>query len=367
MTIFRKHYILICRFYDIVIFRLHKNQIIKKIATQGKLLGQIAEIEKGSTSGKNDVFTVSKEVVSKFNLEREVLRKNVKNGDILKYRINDRETFLIYTDNDTEIEKYPNILNYFNQHKEALSNRNEVKKGSYAWWRMERPRRKEVYDSNEKIIVPYRATNNRFAYDNEKRFNDGGDIRVLVIKDKNLQIKYVLGVLNSNLIDWYYGFIGKPKGNSREYFNEPLAKIPIFFADKDIQTSVVQLVDSITERLEKEQNINSNFSNYLQSKFEIKKLSKKLRNWHELEFGEFIKELNKAIKAANKESVKTGQQETSLLTKKEEFEWLDLFKENKNKAQELHSQINKTENEIDAMVYELYGLNEEEIEIVENS
>ena len=87
------------------------------------------------------------------------------------------------------------------------------------------------YDSKEKIIVPYRATCNRFAYDNEKRFNDGGDIRVLVITDKNLLVKYVLGILNSNVIDWYYGFIGKPKGNAREYFNEPLAKIPIFIAD----------------------------------------------------------------------------------------------------------------------------------------
>lgn len=55
------------------------------------------------------------------------------------------------------------------------------------------------------------------------------------------------------------------------------------------------------------------------------------------------------------------------LTKKDEFEWLDLFEENKQKAQELQSQINQTDKEIDAMVYELYGLTQEEIEIIENS
>jgi hypothetical protein len=55
------------------------------------------------------------------------------------------------------------------------------------------------------------------------------------------------------------------------------------------------------------------------------------------------------------------------LTKKEEFEWLDLFEENKQKAQTLQTQITQTAKEIDAMVYELYGLTAEEIAIVENS
>jgi hypothetical protein len=55
------------------------------------------------------------------------------------------------------------------------------------------------------------------------------------------------------------------------------------------------------------------------------------------------------------------------LTKKDEFEWLDLFEENKEKAQTLQTQITQTDKEIDAMVYELYGLTEGEIKIVENS
>ena len=46
---------------------------------------------------------------------------------------------------------------------------------------------------------------------------------------------------------------------------------------------------------------------------------------------------------------------------------MELFEENKKKAYELQLQIAQTENEIDQMVYELYGLTEEEIRIVENS
>ena len=55
------------------------------------------------------------------------------------------------------------------------------------------------------------------------------------------------------------------------------------------------------------------------------------------------------------------------LTKKEEFEWMSLSEENKKKAQDLLSQIDQGEREIDQTVYDLYGLTEEEIKIVEQS
>lgn len=99
------------------------------------------------------------------------------------------------------------------------------------------------------------------------------------------------------------------------------------------------------------QSVNRKFSNYYSGQYKLEKLPNKLENWSELSFTDFITELNKAIKTA-------GQ---TPLTKKDEFEWLDLFEENKTKAQTLKVQIENTENEIDKMVYELYGLNEEEI------
>ncbi|WP_431136829.1 hypothetical protein [Psychroserpens mesophilus] len=112
---------------------------------------------------------------------------------------------------------------------------------------------------------------------------------------------------------------------------------------------------------------NDKFQKYIKQKFSLSKLSRKLKDWQYLNYGDFTKELNKAIKTTNKERLKEGLQKIEALTKKDEFEWLDLFEENKQKAQELQNQINQTAKEIDAMVYELYGLTEKEIEIVENS
>jgi hypothetical protein len=48
-------------------------------------------------------------------------------------------------------------------------------------------------------------------------------------------------------------------------------------------------------------------------------------------------------------------------------DWLQYFNEQKQKAQTLKTEIDKTGREIDRIVYELYGLTEEEIGIVEGS
>ena len=46
---------------------------------------------------------------------------------------------------------------------------------------------------------------------------------------------------------------------------------------------------------------------------------------------------------------------------------MELFEDQKKQALELKAQIDQTDREIDQMVYELYGLTEEEIRIVEEA
>ena len=48
------------------------------------------------------------------------------------------------------------------------------------------------------------------------------------------------------------------------------------------------------------------------------------------------------------------------------MEWEEIFLEKKEEAETLNNEITKTDKEIDGMVYELYGVSEEEIRIVES-
>ncbi|WP_051907740.1 Eco57I restriction-modification methylase domain-containing protein [Flavimarina sp. Hel_I_48] len=190
----------------------------------------------------------------------------------------------------------------------------------------------------------------------------------IVLTDENYNLNNLYLLLNSSLMDFYFNI----------YFNEyevkplHLSRLPIPVSIKsskyfiDLSASISNFYDELNKLIIK-------YQTFFASQYKLEKLSRKLEDWYELDFGEFIKELNKSIKANNKIREKAAKTTdfspvlVDLLTKKEEFEWMSLFEENKKKAQNLQIQIDKTEREIDQMVYELYGLTEEEIAIVENS
>ena len=221
-------------------------QVIEKMKINSVLLGEITEIAKGSETGKNGIFSVQKDVLEKYNIESEIVRQCVKNSHVQKYVINKKDLWLIYCDNDFSKMKYPNAYAYLEGFKKELLDRRGPKSGEYEWWRLHRPSEKKVHDAKEKLIVPYRGEHNRFAYDDMQCFNDGGDIRAIAIKDNSsFSIKFLLGLLNSSLLDWFYGFIGKPKGKAREYFNKPLSEIPIPQTTKEQQQPIIVLVDQI--------------------------------------------------------------------------------------------------------------------------
>jgi len=99
-------------------------------------------------------------------------------------------------------------------------------------------------------------------------------------------------------------------------------------------------------------NQSDKFQRTLQRKFEIDKLSKKLQDWYELTFENLIKELKK-------KKIK--------LSLSEDSEWEDFFTQKSKKALEIKNSIEETDKEIDKMVYELYNLTDDEIEIIESS
>jgi len=72
----------------------------------------------------------------------------------------------------------------------------------------------------------------------------------------------------------------------------------------------------------------------------------------EFDFKDFMSELKKQKVA---------------LSLADQSEWKDFFEITKSEINQIQSEIEKTDKEIDQMVYELYGLNDEEIIIVEGA
>ena len=149
----------------------------------------------------------------------------------------------------------------------------------------------------------------------------------------------------------------KKLGGYTRYNTKNISLTPIVLFDKDSEKNVVQLVSHILENNNQLVRLYNTTQRYIQSQFSIEKLTKKLQNWYELDFEEFIKELNKSIKKVGGEK----------LSKMDEMDWMEVFETKKSEIQILKTEIDKTDRKIDQMVYELYGLTEDEIQIVEDN
>jgi hypothetical protein len=151
----------------------------------------------------------------------------------------------------------------------------------------------------------------------------------------------------------YCPVLGNIKQGGRiRYKSTYLAKIPFpVLQDKLLSTLENNYDKSVSRRFDFN-SLKNKFLRFISSSLNIS-LTGKFINWTELEYSIFLKELNKQLQ--------------SKLSKSDEMDWMEVFETKKAEAQDLKAEIDNTDKEIDQMVYELYGLTQEEIEIVENA
>ena len=218
------------------------------------------------------------------------------------------------------------------------------------------PRSVELFNGKKIIIREITGAfpkNIISTYTEEFYLYNRSNIGIIEKESKKIDLKYILVVLNSTLISYY--FMKNTAKSVRKLFPKIILNDLRKFPFKEISLKEQQLfIKKANEMLDlnKElQEISQKFQRMLMREFGLEKISTKLQNWYLLNFDEFIKELSKV-------KVK--------LNLSQKADWEDYFIAEKSKAETLNNEITKTDKEIDIMVYELYGLNEEEIRIVES-
>jgi hypothetical protein len=125
-------------------------------------------------------------------------------------------------------------------------------------------------------------------------------------------------------------------------------KFPIMETNLENQLSFVAKADIMLSKNDELHAAKQDFITLLLSKFESVRITTKLQTWPSLSAKEFLKELTK-------QKIK--------LPLAAEAEWIKYFEEEKIKVTYIQKAIEQTDNEIDQMVYQLYGLSDEEIKI----
>ena len=202
----------------------------------------------------------------------------------------------------------------------------------------------------EKIIIRQTADSLICQLDTEKRINVNNVYNVGLI-DKNFSLKYLLVILNSKLMNFMYQAISQEKGRLfAEVKKTYLAQLVIKILSIEAQQPFIEKADKMIELHKNFQNFSQKFQRSIMREFSFEKFPSDLKNWYSMSFKEFVTELER-------KKVK--------LTLSQKVEWEEYFLVESLKVSKIAKEIADKDKEIDKMVYALYALTPEEIEIVE--
>lgn len=161
--------------------------------------------------------------------------------------------------------------------------------------------------------------------------------------------KYILALLNSKLVSWYvYRFIFGLAIRTMHFDNGVTDRIPI--PECTDQQPFIDLADRMLSLNRELQAKRARFIRRLQDNLPEVKVTSALESFDTLDFAGFIAELKK-----QKIKLSLVQQD----------EWEDYFRDYKSACNDLTAQITATDREIDNRVYQLYGLTEDERNLIE--
>ncbi|MCK9268553.1 MAG: hypothetical protein M0P14_07570, partial [Alkaliphilus sp.] len=179
--------------------------------------------------------------------ETELLKPFFKNSDISRYKSNIKtDKNIIYIDRNLKRidDRYPNIEKHLKKYYPILSQRRETRNGSIGYFHLHWGRNEKIF-KGEKIVAPQRSSLNTFAY-NDIPWYSSADVYYITSKNKDIKLKYLLGILNSKLYYVWLYFRGKRKGEMLELYQTPLKEIPVVLSENKMQT-MIDLIDAMND------------------------------------------------------------------------------------------------------------------------
>ena len=229
---------------------------------------------------------------------------------------------------------------------------------SYGEW-IAAPRKPYFFNSPRILIREITSDLLYCCYTEEEYYNTPSLINI-VDKNSVLSLKFTLSVLNSKLIGWYHNTTSPKakKGLFPKILVNDVRNLPIKQISNELQIPFIEKADLMLLLNQQLQEKKTKFLNRVKDNLcamghvPLTKISKKLEAFYDYDFKTFIAELKK-----QKVKLSLTQQD----------EWEEYFNAYKTEINQLQDEINAMDKEIDKMVYKLYELTEDEIEIIEKN
>ena len=328
-------------------------KIINKITAFSSVREQYGKCYRGLLTGLNDAFLIDKKtkdsLIEQDEKSTELIKPIFEGKDLSKWMSATLEKYLICTHNGYDdvpaivIDQYPAVKSYLQAFEPKLSNRYDKGNTPYNL-------RNCAYQSlfyQPKIIWGNLQNTNKFCWD------DKGTVISAPACMLPTNNKALLSVLNSKIV-WFFltSICVVRNGGYIEVKPQYFEQIPIPPLEGEFAKPLSELADTMLSLNKELQEKRSRFLRRLSENFEGVKKTTALQSFDQLDFKSFVAELKK-----QKIKLSLSQQD----------EWEDYFNQYREACNQLSAQIAQTDNEIDQRVFDLYGLTQEEREIVMNS
>ena len=195
--------------------------------------------------GGEGVFVINKDEVENLDLnkeEQELLKPYLNSNNVVKYGVDFSDEYLIFSDkkNREEIKenKYPNIKKHLDNTKHFITSSN-------APYGLHRDRSSKVNPFDiPKLLCPGMFKSPHFTYDDKKHYV-GFSFSVIWQKNKEYDLKYLLGIMNSKLGEYWFNINGKKRGVGVDIGVKVYRQFPVKEVESKNQLPLINAVDKI--------------------------------------------------------------------------------------------------------------------------
>ena len=225
--------------------------LIEKLRRSGTPLGEYVggRFYRGVTTGLNKAFVIDKptrdQLIAEDPRSAEIIRPWIRGRDIDRWRVDWAELYLIFTRRGIDIGRYPAVRHYLAQFKKRLMPGvpGGRKPGNYEWYEVQDTTDYYAEFEKPKIVYPDIAKEPEFAYDATGAY--GGNTMYILPTDE----LYLLGVLNSSVVEFFYNQISSTiRGDYLRFIATYMEQVPIPDATPvqraAIETLVRKLLDA---------------------------------------------------------------------------------------------------------------------------
>ncbi|MCZ8117811.1 MAG: Eco57I restriction-modification methylase domain-containing protein [Microcystis sp. LE18-22.4A] len=241
--------------------------IKEKLELNSKPLGEIAQIFVGIQTSADNIYHLqkisqgiyfSKILDKEVEIEDAIMKPLISGTDAKRYKIPNTNKYLLHPyeasgnfalfDINLLRNNYPKAFRYLKDNEAILRSRENNKFNNDDYW-YQFGRNQNIDKQHYSKIGVAQTVSDLQCFLDEKGDFFLNNVRVNGIKPINedeVDIKYLLGILNSKVANFYFKLVGKPKDNGFFEANKQfISPIPIKIVDHKYQIKIKLLVDKI--------------------------------------------------------------------------------------------------------------------------